>query len=181
MFAIEPPTAPTGFDPPAVVATADTARPQLEVSTTTLPRFDGIDSATRASRIGVTLLPQHRSSLGVAFGVSSVSGAKSALVPFSATVPSIDYGVHWRVTLDSNYRFDVTAYRRVQNSDAMSLIESGDPSYGARVELGMGSIQGRSKGFVADRGFLGVQLEGGARVSVKRSHGGPMFYYRNSF
>jgi hypothetical protein len=181
MFVIEPPTAPTGYDPPAIVAAADMKRPQLEVSTTTLPRFDPVDGATRTSRVGVTLLPEHRSGFGVAFGVSSVSGANPGLAPWSVAVPSVDYGVHWRVTFDSNYRFDVTAYRRVPNSDAMSLIESRDPSYGARVELGLGSIQGRSKGFVADRGFLGVQLESGARVSVKRSHGGPMFYYRNTF
>jgi hypothetical protein len=96
-------------------------------------------------------------------------------------MPSMDFGVHWRVMLDSSYRFDVTAYRRVQNADAISLIESHDPEYGARVELGLGSIQGRSKGFVANRGFVGFQLESGARVTIKRKSGGPMLYYRNDF
>jgi hypothetical protein len=93
----------------------------------------------------------------------------------------MDFGVHWRVMLDSSYRFDVTAYRRVQNADAISLIESRDPEYGARVELGLGSMQGRSKGFVANRGFVGFQLESGARVTIRRKSGGPMLYYRNAF
>jgi hypothetical protein len=95
-------------------------------------------------------------------------------------LPSMDFGVHWRWTLDSNYRFDVTAYRRVANSDAMSLIESREPSYGARVEMGLASM-GPHKGFVADRGFVGFQLEGGGRLTVKRSRGVPMLYYRNQF
>lgn len=181
MFAIEPPTAPAGMDPPAVVAAADARRPQLEVSTTTLPHFDNVDGATRTSRIGITLLPQHRSSIGLAFGMSNLGGTQPALAPGAPALPSFDYGVHWRVMLDSNYRFDVTAYRRAPNADAISLIESRDPSYGARVELGLGSMQGRSRGFVADRGFLGFQLESGARVTVKRSRGTPMVYYRNTF
>jgi hypothetical protein len=181
MFAIEPPTAPAGLDPPVVVAAADVRRPQLEVSTTTLPRFDNVDGATRTSRVDITLLPQHRSGIGLAFGVSNLSGTQPPLSPWTTSTSSVDFGVHWRLMLDSNYRFDVTAYRRAPNADAISLIEGHDPSYGARVELGLGSIQGRSRGFVADRGFLGFQLESGARVTIKRSRGAPMIYYRNTF
>lgn len=181
MFAIEPPTTPAGMDPPAVVvAAADVRRPQVELSTATLPRFDGIDGATRSSRVDITLMPHRTSGLGLAFGVTNVSGTNPLIPPF-APMSTVDFGLHWRVTLDSNYRFDVTAYKRVPNADAMSLIESRDPGYGARVELGMGAFSGRSKGFVADRGFLGLQLESGARVTVKRKFGGPMFYYRNTF
>jgi hypothetical protein len=165
------------------IAAGDLSRPQVEVSTATLPRFDRIDGAARASRLDVTLLPQTRSAVGLAVGITSVSGLNPALGPGIVGVPAVDLGVHWRYTFDSNYRFDVTAYRRVPNSDAISLIESHDPGYGARVELGLGSIQakGRSKGFVADRGFLGFQLESGARLTIKRSGGKPMLYYRNSF
>jgi hypothetical protein len=36
-------------------------------------------------------------------------------------------------------------------------------------------------GLAADLGFIGLQLEGGARISIKRKHGGPMVYYRTSF
>lgn len=181
MFAIDPPTAPATFDPPALVASADMPRPQLEVSTATLPRFDNVDSATRTSRVDVMLMPQRRSGVGLAFGLSSLPTGNKTIAPWATGLSTLDFGIHWRFTFDSNYRFDVTAYRRVPNSDAISLIESRDPSYGARLELGLGSIQGRSKGFVADRGFLGVQLESGARVTVKRSGGRPMLYYRNTF
>jgi hypothetical protein len=167
---------PHGF----TAATANTAHPQLEVSSSTLPRFDGVDSAMRSSRVDLALMPQRRSGIGLAFGVGSPSGANRALGPGYAGAPFVDLGVHWRYTLDSNYRFDVTAYRRMPNSDAISLIESRDPTYGARVELKLGSIA-RSNGFVASKGFLGFQLESGARVTVKRSGGVPMLYYRNTF
>ena len=46
--------------------------------------------------------------------------------------------------------------------------------------MGLGSAQ-MSKGFTADKGFVGLQLESGARLGVKRKNGGPMFYYRNAF
>lgn len=171
-----PDRAPASDD--VIVAAADV--PQLRISTATLPRFDNADTATRVSRVDITLLPQRRSGLGLVFGLSSLSGANPAFAPIAGS-PSMDLGVHWRVTLDSSYRFDVTAYRRVPNADAISLIESRDPSYGARVELGLGSFDAKSKGFVADHGFLGFQLESGARIALKRKSGGPMLYYRNTF
>lgn len=155
--------------------------PQLELRASTLPTLEATDGAVRSSRVDVTLLPRKRSAFGLAFGMSQLSGTNPALAPSILAVPSMDFGVHWRLMLDSNYRFDVTAYRRVANADAISLIESREPEYGARVELGLGSIGNRSKGFVTGRGFLGFQLEGGARISVKRKSGGPMFYYRNTF
>jgi len=43
----------------------------------------------------------------------------------------------------------------------------------------MGSVT--SKGFVADKGFVGFQLESGAKITIKRRRGAPMVYYRNSF
>jgi hypothetical protein len=169
-------------EPHTAAAMTDMALPQLEVSASTLPRFDDADTATRSSRVDLTLLPRHRrSALGLALGVSNPSGANPALNPFYSSIASVDFGLHWRYTLDSHYRFDVTAYRRVPNSDAISLIESRDPTYGARVEFGLGSIANKSKGFVASKGFLGFQLESGARVTIKRSGGVPMLYYRNTF
>ena len=39
----------------------------------------------------------------------------------------------------------------------------------------------RSSGLVADRGFVGLQLESGARITVRRSGGKPMIYYRTKF
>ena len=174
------------FDDDAVrLAAVDTGRsavdrPQLEVSSSTLPRFDSLDGTTRNSRIDMTFLPSQRSGMGVAVGLNSASTSTlGGVSPFAATSSSVALGLHWRYTLDSNYRFDVTAWRRVPNADAVSLIQTKEPTYGARVEMRMGS--GNSKGFVADKGFVGFQLESGARITVKKSQGVPMVYYRNKF
>jgi hypothetical protein len=154
-------------------------RPTLEITTSSMPRLDIVDGATRDSRLNMTLLPR-RSGFGFSLGMTSaVAPTYGSLSPVMSASPLVDLGVHWRYTLDDNYRFDVTAYRRVSNTDAISLIQNRDPSYGARVEMRMGTVT--SKGFVADRGFVGFQLESGARITVKRSRGGPMFYYRNTF
>ncbi|WP_061495069.1 hypothetical protein [Ramlibacter tataouinensis] len=149
-----------------------------------MPRFDSGDASTRASRTAITLLPSGRSALGLAVGVTSfyAPGTGLAMLPYTPGAPLLDLGLHWRHELDGNYRLDVTAWRRVGNADAISLIMSRDYDYGARVEMGLGSgLTARNGGFVADRGFVGLQLEGGARVTVKRSRGTPMMYYRNNF
>jgi hypothetical protein len=163
-----------------VVAAADLPRPQLEISATTLPRFDNVDANTQTARIDMRLLSPGRNGVGLSLGMNHATGAPAGMIATLAPSRSVDLGLHWRHTFDSSYRFDVTAYRRVPDADAMSLIESRDPTYGARVEMGFGSTS-MKKGFVADRGFVGLQLEGGARLSVKRKNGGPMFYYRNQF
>lgn len=188
VFAPHLPTAAAGLAHAAGIAMllwgaqalAEPARPQVEVSATTLPRFDNVDANTQTSRIDMLLLSSRASGVGLALGMNNASGAPAGAIATLAPARSMDLGVHWRYTFDSSYRFDVTAYRRMPNADAISLIESRDPTYGARVEMGFGSNSAR-KGFMADRGFVGLQLEGGARVSVKRKNGGPMFYYRNTF
>jgi hypothetical protein len=165
----------------ALDALADPSPRSIDVTAATLPRFDSVTGATHSSRVDFTLLPQQGSGFGFALGVNSPYGASGAF-PSNFAVPStLDLGLHWRYTLDSSYRLDVTAYRRMPNSDATSLVDgSREPSYGARVEMGLASTNLR-KGFVADRGFVGFQLESGARVTVKRSGGVPMLYYRNTF
>lgn len=168
------------------VARADTARPQFEVSTSSIPHFDSASDATHSLRVDLTLFPQSqwqsRSGLGFSVGVGSPrAGAPSLRGPYAFS-PSVDLGLHWRYVMDRNYRLDVTAWRRAPVADAISLIESQEPSYGARVEMGFASgKQPARRGFVADRGFVGFQLEGGGRVTVKRSGGRPMLYYRNTF
>jgi hypothetical protein len=166
-YAIDPRTAGTE-DQPA----------RLQLTTSSLPRLDNVN----ASRLDMTLLPARRSGIGLALGVTSLStpAPPGSFPPYSAASQLVDLGVHWRYTLDSHYRFDVTAWRRVQNADALSMIESHEPSYGARVEMGLGQSR-LHKGFVADRGFVGLQLESGARIGVKRMYHAPMLYYRNKF
>jgi hypothetical protein len=155
-------------------------QPQMEVSATSLPRFDGIDGVTRSSRIDMTLLPTRQSTLGPSLAMTSpdTRGLPNAR-PFANNATSVDLGLHWRYTSDSNYRFDVSAWRRFSPPDAASLIESRDPSYGARVEMHMASTP--RSGFVADHRFLGLQLESGARITVRKSGGKPMVYYRTNF
>jgi hypothetical protein len=163
-----------------VVAQADISFPKLEVTAATLPRFDNVDANTQTARIDMRLLSSGKNGVGLAFGMNRATGAPAGVIATLAPSRSVDLGLHWRHTFDSHYRFDVTAYRRMPDADAISLIESREPTYGARVEMGLGSAK-MSKGFVADRGFVGLQLESGARLSVKRKNGGPMFYYRNNF
>jgi hypothetical protein len=161
---------------------AGAPRPLLELSSSELLRFD--DSSNRLSRTGLTLFPASGPLVGLSIGVTGSSGPASAaglLTPYVPGAPMLDLGLHWRYELDGSYRLDVTAWRRVGNADAMSLIQSLDPNYGVRAEMGFASNKGPRAGFVADRGFVGLQLDGGARLTVKRSGRSPMLYYRNNF
>ncbi len=175
----EVPPAP-GASP--ATATADQRmRPlQLEVSASSLPRFDNIDGSTRASRIDMSWLPPRRSALGLLLGMTDRTGsALSTGGPYPGATPGVDLGFHWRYTLDSQHRIDITAWHRMGATDAIDLVQTHQPAYGARVEMRLGSLP--RSGFVADRGFLGVQLHGGARITVRRSAGRPMLYYRTGF
>ena len=158
--------------------------PQLEISTTSMPRYDNEANGNRTSRIDMTTWSApRRSALGFSVGVTSPDGVGASFASGNRVglAPSLDLGLKWRYTIDGNYRFDVTAYRRVMPPDALTMIQTRDAGqYGARVEMALGSSLPKS-GFVADRGFLGVQLESGARVTLRRSGGKPMVYYRSKF
>lgn len=154
-------------------------RPQVELSTISLPRFDNVDGASHSSRIDMTWLPPRRSALGLSVGMTSPSGTMVP-PPFTANSTSVDLGLHWRYTLDANYRLDVTAWRRMVPADTLSLVQTREPMYGARVEMRIGPAPIKS-GLVAERGFIGFQLESGARIVVRKRHGGPMIYYRTKF
>lgn len=160
---------------------SERAGPQLEVSATSLPRFENIDGSNRASRIDMTWLPPRRTALGLSLGMGTVDSAPlPAFGPRNGSPTSLDLGLHWRHTLDGNYRIDVTAWRRLMPPDALTLVQTREPSYGARVEMSFGRGVPKS-GLVAERGFVGLQLESGARVTLRRSGGKPMIYYRTKF
>ncbi|HEY8049207.1 MAG TPA: hypothetical protein VIE63_08545 [Ramlibacter sp.] len=167
--------------PDATVVAGDFPRPALEVTTSTMPRFGTADGTTQASRVDLSVMPRQASGVGLSLGVTRYSAPAAGFAPYPQASQSLDLGLRWRYTLDSSHRFDVTAYRRMPESDAMSMIESRDPSYGARVEMALGGKGQLHRGFVAEHGFVGFQLESGARLTVKRSGGVPMLYYRNSF
>lgn len=167
---------------PQLVAAKDEPLARLEMSATALPRLDGNDASFAAPRLDMALMPARRSSLGVALGVSGVH-APPAHAPalLAAAQPAVDVGVTMRHTFDNNQRVDVTAWRRMtpQQPDAMTLIHRREPGYGARVEWSLSKKGARSRTSFKD--LLGVQLEGGGRISLRRKHGGPMIYYRNQF
>jgi len=148
-----------------------------EVSTTSLPRFDAVDGGLRASRVDLSLVPAGRSGLGLVMGLTTLQANAPVSAGFNAT-QDVDLGLRWRHTLDSNYRIDVTAWRRV-TPDAATMIIMRQPSYGARVEMQLAGLP--RSGFVAERGFVGIQLEGGGRITLRRSGGKPMLYYRTKF
>ncbi len=154
--------------------------PHLEISTSSLPRFENIDGATRSSRIDLSLMPAGRSGFGVAVGVNGTNSPGFAPTGVSGSAPtSVDLGVKWRYTTDSNNQVDVAAWRRIEQPNALNLIQSREPTYGARVEM---RVQpGLQRGLVAEKGFVGMQLESGARIGLRRSGGKPMMYYRTKF
>ncbi len=63
--------------------------------------------------------------------------------------------------------------------DAYSLSKSQRLNGGPRAEPPLTS-EG-SPGVIINRDALGVQLDGGARVTIQRSDGGQKLYYRNRF
>jgi hypothetical protein len=167
---------------PQLVAPKGPPPARLEVNATSLPQLDSEASFT-APRVDMTLLPNRPSAVGVAVGLSGMQPQQAGVLP--AFQPpqqaAMDLGVTVRHTFDNNQRVDVTAWRRMaqQQPDAMTLIQRQDAAYGARVEWNLSSAP--RAGLVADKGFLGMQLEGGGRISVRRKNGGPMIYYRNKF
>jgi hypothetical protein len=184
LCAIAPSTWALDDDAAMVVAFADTgtaaySRPQFEISTSAAPRFDSEGPQQRAPRIDMTLLSRNRPSLGLSLGVANLDGsAFTGGAPFAPPGPSADVGLRWRSEAPGNYRVEVSAWRHLATPDALEMVLQRQATYGARVEMQLPSAR---HGFVADRGFLGMQLESGARITVRRKEHVPMLYYRNQF
>ena len=160
-------------------ARVDQPAVRMQVRTSTLPRLDAQDSGFQAPRVDLSLTPSNSSGLGAVVGVSGFTpGAQQP--GLQAQRPSVDLGLRWSHTLQSQRQIDVMAWRRMNTpDDAYSLIQQTQPVYGARVEMNL--ARASRSGFALDRGFIGMQLESGARITVKRSNGRPMIYYRNTF
>jgi hypothetical protein len=158
-------------------------QPRLQVQASSLPRFEANDSGFQAPRVDVSLFPSGGSGgLGAVLGMSTPR-AGIASPGLSPSTGSVDLGIRWSQRLNAQQQIDVTAWRRMNNSDqdAYSLIQrQQQPVYGARVEMNLADTSSKA-GLKADLRFIGLQLEGGARISVKRKNGGPMVYYRTSF
>lgn len=182
-FAQDAAPAQAELAPATVASGAAAGEPplRLELSAAQLPRFEPSDAAGTGPRLDLTLLPP-RSSVGLALGMGNLPTAQPQGSPAFAAAnrPTLDVGVTVRHTLDNSRQIDVTAWRRMTpEPDAYTLIQQQQPRYMARVEM---NLKPASKtGLVAERGFLGVQLGGGAKLSLKRKDGRPMLYYRTSF
>lgn len=153
----------------------------IEVSASNLPRFDNVDGTTRnQQRIDMALLTPGRASFGLTMGVAGLSPSRHGIGRAGADgLTGVNLGLQWRYIMDSNRRIDITAWRDIgRPNDALSMIHSRDAGYGARVEM---QLSGPRSSFIADRGFIGLQLDGGARITLRRSGGRPMVYYRSKF
>ncbi len=153
----------------------------IEISSSNLPRFDNADGSNRTQqRLDMALLSPGRSSFGVTMGLTGLSPARPGFTPGAAdSLPGVNVGLQWRYVLDGNRRVDITAWREMgRPNDALAMVQSREAGYGARVEM---QLAGSRSPLVAERGFVGVQLDGGAKITLKRSGGRPMVYYRNQF
>lgn len=164
-----------------VLAEARTEPLRIEVNASTLPRLESQDNGFQAPRVDLAVRQGSRSGLGVGIGMSSFSARPAMLLPGSGTPrASMDVGVSYRQMLPSQGQIDVSAWRRMQpQQDAYTLLQMQEPVYGARVEMRLKPAN--PTGFNFDRGTIGMQLQGGAKISIKKKHGGPMIYYRNTF
>jgi hypothetical protein len=154
-------------------ARADQPHVRVQVRSSTLPRLEAQDSGFQAPRIDLSLTPA-RGRVGAVVGMSGFTASPQPL-GLQPPRPSIDLGLRW-----SQRQIDVMAWRRMNTTDdAYSLAQMREPVYGARVEMNLAGA--RKSGFALDRGFIGFQLESGARISVKRKDGRPMIYYRSNF
>lgn len=164
---------------------SDSARAEspvrLEVQASRLPRLQATDEGFQAPRVDMSLLPGRGTGLGLALGMSGFAPREPGLPGLAPARPAFDLGLHWRHTLEDERQIDITAWRRMTASpDALTLIQQRDPAvYAARVELKLNGA--RKSGFTAASGFIGMQLQSGARVSIRRKDGRPMVYYRTSF
>lgn len=153
---------------------------RMELKTSSLPRLDAEDAGFQAPRLDLSLLPSGRSGMGLVAGLSQAVPRTPANPSAAPARANFDVGVQWRQQLAGSRQIDITAWRRMAAPpDAYELAQLREPVYGARVEMNL-KAKPRS-GLLASTGFIGMQLQSGARISIKRKDGRPMVYYRTSF
>lgn len=170
-----------GLLPADVVVAEARTEPQvrMQVQASTLPRLDAQDNGFQAPRVDLSVFPASRQNgLGAVVGLTTPRSGPGLQPPAPG---GVDLGLRWTHRLLGQQQIDVSAWRRMNaERDAYTMTLLRDPPvYGARVELNL--TPARKAGLAADRGFLGLQLQSGARISIKRKNGGPMVYYRTSF
>jgi hypothetical protein len=129
-----------------------------ETEPTRLPQVDLVMLATAVPTSSVTLQ-----------GTPASSGLRAS--------PSLNLGLRWRPAPVAGRNVDAQLFRRVSKTterDDDWQIDA--PLYGAKVEMQMSRPQR-----VSLRDLLGVQLDNGARVSVRPRNGKLSLYYRVQF
>jgi hypothetical protein len=152
---------------------------RLELSAPALPSFESAEPGQHP-RIDFSLLTSGTTGVGPLLGLNNFNSAARGLPGLGATPSTLDLGLHLRHTMQGNRQIDLTAWRRLAaEQDAYTLIQQRQPAYGARVEMKLSPA--RATPLLFDRSFIGLQLQGGARISIKRKDGRPMVYYRTTF
>ena len=146
---------------------------------------------------GASLSPVRRGALALAFLAAGSCAAQVQTeerpqpVPklWGAVLPQIgsqrpgpageDLGLQWRQPVGNDRTIDIMAWRRVapRERDALSMIQEREPVYGARLEM---RITAR-KSFATELKAIGLQLDNGARIMLRRKDGNPTLYYRQQF
>lgn len=158
---------------PVTVAEAHVPPPALVV--TRESRSDALHAADAAAGVGASWFPAQGSSLGL-MAILHPSSAGPDGQP--GRRQGLDLGLHWRSS--GGRHLGVQAWHSLGPvPDAWTLVQSRQPSYGARVEMRLPPA--RFGGLVADYRFLGLQLQSGARITLKRKNGRPTLYYRVQF
>ena len=90
-----------------------------------------------------------------------------------------DLGLQWRQPVGSDRTIDILAWRRAasRERDALSMIQDREPTFGARVEM---RITAR-RSFATELKAIGLQLDNGAKIMLRRKDGNPTLYYRQQF
>ena len=146
---------------------------------------------------GASLSPVRRGAMALAFLAAGscaaqveVEGQPQQLSQLSlAVLPQIasqrpggeDLGLQWRQPVGSGRTIDIMAWRRVtpreRERDALSMIQDREPVYGARLEM---RITAR-KSFATELKAIGLQLDNGAKIMLRRKDGNPTIYFRQQF
>ena len=90
-----------------------------------------------------------------------------------------DLGLQWRQPVGGDRTIDILAWRRVapRERDALSMIQDREPKFGARVEMRITS----RRSFATELKAIGLQLDNGAKIMLRRKDGNPTLYYRQQF
>jgi hypothetical protein len=89
-----------------------------------------------------------------------------------------DIGLRWRAPLASQ-QVDITAWHRMGlPGDALSMVQQRDPTFGARLEF---QLPKPRSGFSSELRAIGMQLDNGVRIGVRRTNGNPTLYFRQEF